>query len=58
MYIYSSTLLEYNFDVLVLEYVHFLLIYTPTLLHFRGKYSAFTQLRVSDHLSDFVDCSL
>ncbi len=40
-YIYSGTVLKYNFEVLVLECLHFLLLYTSTQLHFGGKYCTF-----------------
>ena len=45
-YIYSSTILKYNFEELVLEYFHFLLLYTSTPLQFRENIVLFTSLHL------------
>ncbi len=37
----TFTVLEYNLEVSLLEYLHFLLLYTSTPLHFKGKYCTF-----------------
>lgn len=38
--LYSSTAYKYNLKILVLEFFHFVLLYTSVSLHFIGKYSA------------------
>ena len=40
-YIYSSTVLEYNFQHLYFFVLHFVLLYTSTPLHFGGKHCTF-----------------
>lgn len=37
-YIYLTSVLYYNFELLLFNYLHYVLLYTYTLLHFSGEY--------------------
>lgn len=43
-YFYSSAVSRYSFEIHVLKYFLFMLLYTHTPLHFRGKYYAFNSV--------------